>query len=98
MGMRNDGGRFPLESSPERLLTAPVRAGSALTVPVQPLGTDMPGALGDSVVTGCVGVVVVGAGWGAEVGGAIAAPPLEVGCDGRWWGALCAWVLWAWAG
>src|ERR1700744_4402706 len=100
MGIRKDGGRLPLESRPERLLTAPVSAGSALTVPVQPLGTEIPGALGERVVTGCDGVVDVGAGWvlGAEgwVGWATAAPPLERECAGRWWGALWAWVLWAW--
>ena len=82
MGMRKDGGRLPLESRPERLLTAPVSVGSALTVPVQPLGTDRPGAVGESVVTGRVGVAV-GSGWGVAVGAETGAPPLAWECVAR---------------
>ena len=70
--MRNDGGRLPLESRPERLVTAPVSAGLADTVPVQPCGTGVPGGVGESVDTGWVVVVDPGAG----VGWPTAAPPL----------------------
>src|SRR6185312_17368928 len=93
MGMRNDGGRLPLESRPERLLTAPVSVGSALTVPVQPLGTDRPGAVGESVPTGWL-EPVVGVDCGAGVGWAMGAPPLECVCV-AWWCAVLACVLWA---
>src|ERR1700759_233577 len=87
MGMRKDRGRLPLESRPDRLVTAPVSAGAAETVPGQPCGTGVPGGGGEGVDTGWA--VVAGAG----VGCLAAAPPVAGEWRGwrkwwRWWAAL----------
>ncbi|MFZ1994354.1 MAG: hypothetical protein WAU75_09605, partial [Solirubrobacteraceae bacterium] len=54
--------------------------------------------MGESVVTGCLGVAV-GSGWGV-VGGATAAPPLTCECVVWWWAAfvcvLCPCVVGPW--
>src|ERR1700758_2459577 len=97
MGIRNDGGRLPLESSPDNSVTAPVSAGLADTVPVHDCGPVNPGGLLDRVVTVLVDDEE-GPGAGVEVErdvvGASAAPPdLATAWWAGRWAAGAAWWL-----
>src|ERR1700727_1148962 len=60
MGIRNDGGRSPLASSPLRSVTAPVSVGSGATVPVQAVGPVNPGGVEDRVERVVPGAGVAG--------------------------------------